>query len=335
MARAAGPTLRDVAQHAGVSTATVSFVLNNAKPVAAETRARVEAAIAVLGYRRSSLGRALRTGRHHAIGFLLPDLANPFFPALAQAVTDAAWACGHALILASSGTRPEEEAEALAALAERSDGIIWVPNGPLPHAPPAVPAVILDRTSAQFAAFDSISADHYAGGAAVADLLGRLGCRRIGLLAGPADSPSAAARRAGFLASIDGRDLLWECEAPFALDLPPTAARLLAERSLDAVFAANDVMAIGALHVLRDLGRSVPGDVALVGFDDIPWAALVEPPLTTVRQPVADLGDCAVATLIDRVADPGRPPAHHVLPVRLIERASTLQPKVPVHARRR
>lgn len=333
MARATGPTLRDVAWRAGVSTATVSFVLNNTKPVAQETRARVEEAIAALGYRRSPSARALRTGRHHAIGLLLPDLINPFFPALAQAVTDAAWARGHALILASSGVGPTEEAEALAALAERSDGIIWVPACPEPDGQPSVPTVILDRPSTHLARFDSISADHHAGGAAAARLLHRLNRCRIGLLAGPSNSPSATGRRGGFLEAINETSLLWQCEAPFTLDLPNDVARRLGDPALDAVFAASDVMAIGALRVLRELGRSVPGDVALIGFDDIPWAALIEPPLTTIRQPVVELGDCAVATLIDRIATPDRLPVHHVLPVRLIERASTVQPEAPSYAR--
>lgn len=335
MAKSAGPTLRDVAAHAGVSTATVSFVLNDTKKVAPATRARVEQALAELGYRMSASARALRTGRHHAIGLLLPDLANPFFPALAQAVTDAAWARGHALILASSGTDPDAETEALAALGERADGIIWIPGGPCPAARPSRPTVILDRPSPALAAYDSISADHHAGGQAVATLLRAAGRRRVGLLAGPANSPSATSRRDGFLENIGDLALVWQCEAPFALDLPRDVATLLADPAIDAVFAASDVMAIGALRVLRDLGRDVPGDVALVGYDDIPWAALAEPPLTTVRQPVAELGERAVAVLMERIAEPGRAPAHHRLPVTLIERASTRLATSRPHARRR
>lgn len=335
MALATGPTLRDVARLAGVSTATVSFVINDTKPVAAGTRARVEAAIAALGYRRSPSARALRTGRHHAIGLLLPDLINPFFPALAQAVTEAAWARGHALILAGGGGGQAEETEALAALSERADGIIWIPGSPDPMGRPSVPAVILDRPSASLGAFDSISADHHAGGVAAARLLRRLGRRRIGLLAGPGDSPSAAGRRDGFLAAIDAADLLWQCEAPFALDLPEAVAARLRDPALDAVFAASDVMAIGVLRRLRDQGVAVPEDVAVIGFDDIPWAALVEPPLTTIRQPVAELGDRAVATLIARLGDPDRKLVHEILPVSLVERASTFQREAIVDARRR
>lgn len=325
MAGARGPTLRDVASRAGVSTATVSFVLNGRASVAAETRARVEQALADVGYRMSPSARALRTGRHHAIGLLVPDLANPFFPALAKAVTDAAWGRGHALILASGGDNEAAEVEALAALAERADGIIWIPSGAVSTCASACPTVILDRPDPMLAAYDSISANHYDGGAAVATLLRRLGRRRVGLLTGPATSPSAVRRRSGFLDAAGELSVAWQVEVPFTLDLPDDAAQLLADPTIDAVFAASDVIAIGALKRLRDLGRTVPDEVALVGFDDIPWAALVEPPLTTIRQPFTALGECAVATLMDRIADPDRAPVHHRLPVRLIERASTGQ----------
>lgn len=308
---------------AGVSTATVSFVLNDTKPVAAETRARVEQAIAALNYRRSPSALALRTGRHHAVGLLLPDLANPFFPALAQAITEAAWRHGLALILASAGADSQKESEAIMALAERTDGIIWIPGSSRTLLHPTVPMVILDRPHPQLSAFDSISADHHAGGAEAARLLQRLGRRRIGLLTGPTDSPSANSRRDGFLATLPAADLLWQCEAPFSLSLPAHVTDLLADPALDAVFAASDVMAIGALRTLREQGRNVPDDIVLIGYDDIPWAALVEPQLTTVRQPVTALGDCALATLAARISAPDSPVAHHLLPVSLIERAST------------
>jgi len=323
MPRPRGPTLRDVASLAGVSTATVSFVLNDTKPVAPETRARVEAAIATLDYRMSPSARALRTGRHHAIGLLLPDLANPFFPALAQAVTDAAWAHNHALILASSGSDPATEAEALAALAERADGIIWIPGTDSPAHRPTGPAVILDRPSPALAGYDSIAADHHEGGAMVAAAFRAQGRHRIGLLAGPATSPSAAGRAEGFLANAGDLTIVWHHEIPFALTLPEQAHRWLADPRLDGIFAASDVVAIGALRILRALGRAIPGDVAVIGFDDIPWAALTEPPLTTIRQPVDALGRRAVETLLARIAAPTSPPSHHRLPVDLITRAST------------
>lgn len=332
MARHSGPSLRDVAEHAGVSTATVSFVLNNTKSVAPDTRARVEHAIATLHYRRSPSALALRTGRHHAVGLLLPDLANPFFPALAQAITEAAWQRGLALILVSAGTDPVKESEAIVALEERSDGVIWIPGSSKTFLTPSVPMVVLDRPAPTLAAFDSISSDHHEGGAIAAKLLQTLGRRRIGLIAGPSDSPSANSRRDGFLATLKATDLLWQCEAPFALDLPDHVAQKLKDPLLDAVFAASDVMAIGVLRKLREYGRDVPSKISVIGYDDIPWAALVEPQLTTIRQPVAALGECAVATLTARIAQPDMPLVHHLLPVNSIERASTTIKRETDHA---
>lgn len=332
MARHSGPSLRDVADYAGVSTATVSFVLNNTKPVAAPTRARVEHAIATLNYRRSPSALALRTGRHHAVGLLLPDLANPFFPALAQAVTEAAWQRGLALILVSAGGDSQKESEAIMALEERSDGVIWIPGSSKTFLTPTVPMVVLDRPAPTLAAFDSISSDHHAGGAAAARLLQKIGRHKVGLITGPSDSPNANSRRDGFLATLKSTDLLWQCEAPFALELPLDVAQRLADPQLDAVFAASDVMAIGVLRKLKEFGRAVPDEVSVVGYDDIPWAALVEPKLTTVRQHVTALGECAVATLTARIAQPDAPLVHHLLPVNLIERDSTTIKKEAYHA---
>lgn len=335
MVRHSGPSLRDVAEHAGVSTATVSFVINNTKPVAAETRARVEQAVAKLNYRRSPSALALRTGRHHAIGLLLPDLSNPFFTALAQAVTDAAWQHGLALILASAGADPQKESEAIIALEERSDGVIWIPGSSQTFLTPSVPMVVLDRPAPELAAFDSISSDHHAGGAAAAKFLQQLGRRRVGLITGPSDSPNANSRRDGFLATLKATDLLWQCEAAFTLNLPETIAQKLKDPLLDAVFAASDVMAIGVLRKLKEYGRDVPGDVSVIGYDDIPWAALVEPQLTTIQQPVIALGECAVETLAARIAQPNAPLTHHLLPINLIKRASTTMKKEMPHAGRR
>ena len=317
------PSLKDVAALAGVSTATVSFVLNDSKPVAAATRARVQRALAKLEYRISPSARALRTGRHHAIGLLLPDLINPFFPALAQAITASAWSRGHALILASSGDSAAEEMEAYNALVERTDGIIWIPSAAARATGAVTPTVILDRPSKLLAAYDSVSADHRAGGALAAGLFRTHGRKYVGLLAGPAKSPSAVSRQQGFRDQLDGLEVLWQHEVPFALDLPKSATSLLADPRLQAVFAASDVVAIGTIRILLSLGRRVPQDVAVIGFDDIPWAALIEPALSTIRQPVAELGECAVVRLIKRIGNPDMKPLHQLLPVTLVERAST------------
>ncbi|MEJ2480387.1 MAG: LacI family DNA-binding transcriptional regulator, partial [Acidihalobacter sp.] len=188
-------TLKDVAKAAGVSTATVSHVLNGTKSVADGTRERVEAAVEALGYRLSQPARTLRTGRHRVLGLLLPDLTNPFFPALAKAVAETARKLGYGLMLSESGSDGQSESQALAAIEQRVDGVVWVPEAPRPPHLPYRPAVIIDRVGPEFGAFDSVSSDHRAGGRLQARLARELGHRRIGLLAGPADSISARSRR--------------------------------------------------------------------------------------------------------------------------------------------
>jgi LacI family transcriptional regulator len=317
------PTLKDVARHANVSTATVSFVLNATKPVAPDTRARVEHALDVLGYRISLPAVALRTGRHRAIGLMVPDLVNPFFAGLAQAITENAWSHDYAVILAGAPEGTGYEAKGLGTLEERVDGIIWIPGGAVKLPSFARPFVILDRTSPDFGAYDSVCADHYAGGRATAILARELGRRCVGLLSGPATSPSARERLAGFIDHAQDLSIIWHHEVPYALDLPETIKRLLADPRIDIVIAANDIVAISVMRELRVHGRRVPEGVSVIGFDDIPWAALTDPPLTTLRQPLALLGSTAVQMLLDRIHGLCEPPRQTLLPVSTIRRGST------------
>ncbi|WP_455385516.1 LacI family DNA-binding transcriptional regulator [Acidihalobacter prosperus] len=317
-------TLKDVAKAAGVSTATVSHVLNGTKSVADGTRERVEAAVDALGYRLSQPARTLRTGRHRVLGLLLPDLTNPFFPALAKAVAETARKLGYGLMLSESGADSQSESQALAAIEQRVDGVVWVPEAPHPQHLPYRPTVIIDRVGPELAAFDSVSSDHQAGGRLQARLALELGHRRIGLLAGPADSISARSRREALCEALGEVRPEWIVEVPFSLELPSEAVERLAGSEATLVIAANDAVAIGALRVLKAHGRRVPQDVSLIGFDDIPWAALVEPPLSTVRQPVQAIGRRAVELLHRRLSGQGGEPEHLVLPVEYVERGSVI-----------
>lgn len=318
------PTLREVAHRARVSVATVSFVLNASKPVSVETRQRVESAIAELGFVASRSARALRTGRHHAIGLLIPVIANPFFSSLAEAVTVRARKHGYAVVLATSLATGMDEAAALALVEERTDGIIWIPAGPNTIRKPSSPTIVLDRPSALLAELDSVSADHYAGGRAAADLARRLGRYRVGLLSGPSDSSSAASRRAGFLEHVRGLEILWEVSLPDDEAWPQEAIDRLVRTDVDLVIAGSDSIAIEALRILKRRGRRVPEEVSLIGFDDIPWADVVDPPLTTIRQPVEALAELAVNALMRRLSGEKGIPVHRVVPIELIERGSTV-----------
>jgi len=299
--------LKDVAQRAGVSTATVSNVLRGAKPATPAVQLRVLAAAAELGYVPNPHAQSLRTGNSRALGLVVPDLTNPYFPALVQAIETTARSLGYALIVMDAGNDTVREHESLALLASyRVAGVVWVPVDDRPAVDWPFPIVTVDRP---LDGCDAVVADHAQGGALVA--------------AGPHALPSAAARRSGFLRAAEGAlEVAWEHEVPFSSDLPPTAVARLGAHDCSVVVCANDAIAVGALRALREAGARVPEDVSVIGFDDVPWAEFVEPALTTVRQPLAELGAGAVAMLHARIAAPGDARRFETHPVTLVARRS-------------
>src|SRR6056297_294038 len=315
------PTLKDVARVAGVSIASASHALNGSKPVSEELRRRVEAAASKVGYVPHPQARTLRTGRSRTLGVLLPDLGNPYFPALLQAVCAAASAAGYGTLVADAGGTPEGERPALDLLAaQRVDGVVWAPRG-APGRPPDLPTVTVDRTAG---GCDGVAADHREAGRLVARHLLAAGRTRPAVLHGPARLQSARERSEGFREAWTG-DLAFEADVPFDHRLPGGVRRALADArtSYDAVACANDAVALGVLRLLRRSGRRVPDDVAVVGVDDIAFAELAEPALTTVRQPLEALGREAVRLLIERIDGQAGPPRQLTLPVRLIVRGSS------------
>jgi len=311
--------LKDVAQAAGVSVATVSYVLRGAKAVSRAVEARVWQAARELGYQPNRSAQTLRTGRSHTLGLLVPDLTNPYFPALVQAIETTGRSLGYALILIDAQNDTAAEQQGLELLASyRIAGLVWVPVGD-PPGPLPFPAVLVDRSAE---GFDVVQADHYQGGTLLADYALQLGHHRIGLFSGPTELSSAQERRRGFLAGLKGLKPIWECSVPFTLELPDFALARLACNEVTLLVCANDVVAIGTVRALKQLGCRVPEEVSVLGFDDVPWAALLEPPLATVRQPVAELGRTAVTLLHERIQAPELPIRRTVLPVELIPRRS-------------
>lgn len=331
-------SMREVAAAAGVSVATVSHVLRGTKRVTPGVAARVREAAEKLGYVPNLQASALRTGRTGVLGVLLPDLSNPFFPALLNALETAARGAGYLVMVHDTENDALLEAEALERLASlRVDGLVWVPahdptDTPSQHAPrgstlarrplklPDLPLVTLDRPVADR---DAVFADHVAGGALVARHLKETGARRVALLHGATNIASARARRRGFLNEFDPFVPVWEAQSGFGHELPGAVLRRLRAGGFDAVACANDAVAIGVIRALKQLGVRVPDDVSVVGFDDIPWAGLMEPPLTTIRQPLGAIGAAATRLLLERFADPDRAARQVVLPVELIVRGST------------
>ena len=336
-------TIRDVATRAGVSISTVSRVVTGAVPVHPRTEERVREAIAALGYRPNLVARSLRRRATHTIGLVVPDIANPFFAEVARVIEDAGFAAGYSVVLCNSDLSEEKQATYVEALlAKRVDGLILVSSGLVSEGDgfalvarsraAGVPCVVVDRDLGALPV-DQVLVDHEAGGRQAGELLIRLGHRRIGLLVGPRDTTPSAGRIAGFRRAA----------AKVGLDVPPAAVAagdgrfdgggkamgVLLDRGGDftALFVFNDLMALGAVNALRRAGHRVPNDVSIVGFDDIPIARAMDPPLTTIAQPIGELGRCSVERLLARLAEPDAPYTRVVLTTRLIERESTVRPQ--------
>nr|WP_026556029.1 LacI family DNA-binding transcriptional regulator [Arthrobacter sp. 35W] len=320
-------TRADVARHAGVSSAVVSYVVNNGpRPVAPATRERVLAAIAALGYRPNAAARALRLGSAEMIGLVIPDNRNPFINELAHAVEVAAAARGHVMVLANSdGSAAIEEAQLRNLAARQVDGLLLISVGatvdPAALASLEVPVVLLDRGSGT-EGFGSVGTDLYAGAVAgVEHLLGH-GHQNIGLAIGVASDGRLDGRERGF------RDALAAASLPpgpvvraaFTRDGGYRAGRqLLAGGRPTAVFASSDMQAVGMLHAFHEAGVRVPDDIAVVSFDGSPEAEFCWPPLTTLAQPVAAMAEAAVDALL---GGPSAEPRHHAFDAQLVIRRS-------------
>lgn len=325
----ANATIRDVARQAHVSVASVSRVLNGREVVSEETRERVIAAVKALGYVPHAGARSLSLARTHAIGVALPDLHGEFFSEIVRGMDAEARARGYLLILSNLHSGSGLQASALRAMRGRVDGLVVM----APHLsaaelaavlPPGVPAVLVN-TSVSADGHPAIHLDNGAGTAAVADHLAGLGRRRIVYIGGPKGNIDAEQRVAAFTAAL-GRYPDVEVET-VAGDFTQesgeaaTEALLKSGHRFDALFAANDDMAIGALQVLRRAGLRVPEDVAVAGFDDIPLARHVG--LTTVRVRIAELGAKALARLFTMLEQRAEVPAHELHSPELVVRSTT------------
>jgi LacI family transcriptional regulator, galactose operon repressor len=343
-------TRDDVARTAGVSVATVSYVLNGGpRPVSEARRRRVLQAVADLGYRPNAIARSLRARRTRILGLVLPDSANPYFAALAKAIEEAAAAREYQVIVANAAERPEREAAHIEALLRlQVDGLFWIPadlRRATRDAPrPAVPTVQVDRTldpsgdddgeGAGGHRYDVVAADNRAGGRLAAAHLLALGHRRLACLAGPASHRHAQARLQGFrdaLREVGGASgLVAHGDFDFASGAAIAArwCALPAAERPTGIVCGNDAMAVGALAAVARAGLRVPRDLSVTGFDDLPLAPFTVPPLTTVAQPVAELAEAAVERLLTRIERPAvaPPPRHTVFPVRLVVRGSTGAP---------
>lgn len=322
-------TIRDVAREAGVSVATVSRALNNQGHVAEAVRLRVREAATALRYAPHPGARNLSSKRTHTLGVVLPVLHGEFYSGLIRGIDQVARAHGLHLLVSSHHGRRDEQDVALQALRGRVDGLLVMsadhddarPGGLLPI---GVPAVCLDETAVD--GMPALAIDNRGGAVAMVRHLLSRGHRRIAFIGGPAGNPDAMAREQGYRQAMADIGLdAWVLPGGFdeASGHRACSDLLRSGDRPDAVFAGNDLMALGCLFALAQAGVRVPQDVALAGFDDIPLAQYAHPGITTMRVDAAELGRRAVRLLLassGAIADPDVQPG--LLPTQLVVRTS-------------
>ena len=331
-------TIREVARLAGVSPITVSRVLNHTGLVNVETRARVEKAIAQLNYVPNVLARSFRFKRTNTLALVLTDITNPFWTRVARGVEDTARKAGYSVILCNTDENEIIQSDTIRLLLQKQvDGILLVPRSEGAALverirQQGVPVVILDRRIEGLNE-DIVRGDLLGGAYRLTQVLLALGHRRILLLSGPADVPTAADRTAGFQRALEESRCSNSCgviygEYAYASGFEMARQALNRSPRPTALFAGNNLIATGALHALQEAGLRVPEDISLVCFDDIPHELTIDPFFTTAAQPAYDLGSKATQLLLERLSQSDAlPPREIVLPVEIITRRSTAPPR--------
>jgi LacI family transcriptional regulator len=330
-------TVRQVAALAHVSTATVSRALAGDGGVSQQLRRRVLEAAARLNYRPNRAARNLRIQRSFTIGVVIPDIQNFFFTGIVRGIEDVLQTGGYTYLLGNSDGQPDRERLYIETLRdEGAAGLIIVPSerDAIPYRQlqkQGVPLVLLDRGVPSLAV-DQVAVTNEEGVRIAVDHLIAKGHRRIGFVGGPPDIDVARMRLAGYRAALDAAGVTFDVEYVrtgqfqqiggyaatldlLSLPLPPTA-----------LFLANNLMTLGAFQALHERGLRIPDDVAVIGFDDMPWSTSLQPPLTAVAQPTFELGATAAQLLLARLHDPTRPFRRVVLDTPLIIRGSCGDP---------
>jgi LacI family transcriptional regulator len=325
-------TIKDVAREAGVSVATVSRVWNDADFVSPETRQRVAEVAARLGYSPHGAARSLITRTTFALGVLLPDLYGEFFSEIIRGIDHVAQAAGYHILVSSSHESKDEIDAALRSMRGRVDGMIIMSSDleaqrTLQALQGSFPVVLLNG-GAEATAFDTITIENHEGAREMTRHLLARGHRRIAMIGGPQRNYDAAERLRGYETALRENGIGIEKSLIVQGDFSELSGhraveRLLAlERQPTAIFAANDSMAIGALSALRENSLRVPEDMAVAGFDDIPLARYMNPPLSTVHVDISQLGERAAALLLSSLQKSTRLREHLQLSTTLVIRAS-------------
>jgi LacI family transcriptional regulator len=306
-------TMRDVAQKAGVSTATVSHVLNNTRKVNHSTAAAVREAMARTGYVNDGVARAMRTGATRTIGLAMSAISNPYFGDVVHSIEETLTQQDYSLLLADTHDNPDSEKRAIGdLLRQRPAGIILAPSaspGDVVTAVAArkIPLVCIDRV---ISGIDSVGVENETAVQKLVAHLIDLGHQRISMVAGRQGLTTTEERVKGYTTQMEAAGLPPTADSLLHGDSRGSVARQVVQAALagpdrpTALVVGNNLMTIGAMRALRDAGLSVPGDLALVAFDDFEWSDLFSPRLTAVAQPEREMASTAVSLLLDRMAEP-------------------------------
>jgi LacI family transcriptional regulator len=326
-------TIKEVAVRAGVSSATVSHVINGTRYVSDPVREQVQNAMAELGYRPNALARSLRSGQTHTLGLILPDSANPFFAEVGHSIEIAAFDQGYSVILCNTENDFAKETLYMDVLTKKQvDGMIFVATGDRSDSlrnlvEMEVPTVVMDRDFPELE-LDVVLTDNLQGGYLATQYLISLGHKRIGCIAGPPGINPSARRVTGYKQAMEAARLAIEPELVMNGDFHPETgweagrAMLSQPNPPTAIFACNDLMAMGVLRAAAELGLRIPDDLAVVGYDDIEFASYTNPPLTTIKQPKDEMGLATLRFLLGRIKDKQSAPQRALLPVSLVIRGS-------------
>lgn len=324
-------TIAEVASRAGVSPTTVSHVLSGKRIVGAATRGTVQEAIRELGYRPNNVARNLRTRRSRMVAVVVPDITNPFYGVLTRGLADAMDAAGYGSYVCNTDGLPDRERKLLEDVLDRgADGIVLASGDVASSAslgPGVQTPIVCVGDALEHACVDLVTADDRVGAEAVTQHLLERGATRIAMIEGPASSglPRAEGYRAALLAAGRSPHPELVASGDWTRRGGREAMRLLLARAEppDAVFCANDLMAIGAIDAARECGLRIPDDLAIAGFDDVDAATIVSPTLTTVRNPSYETGRTAGELLLSRIlGDPSQDGRTVVLPCPLVRRES-------------
>jgi LacI family transcriptional regulator len=326
-------SIKDVAKEAGVSIATVSRVLNDVDVVNEDTKKKVQDAIKKLGYRPNIIARSLKTQKSRTIGIIIPDISNQFYPEIVRGAEDVSNIYNYNIMLCNTDLDPDKEMEYLRVLKEKMvDGVIYMSNSLEAEMIDLIkelelPTVLVETTDKENT-FPSVTIDNEKAAIDAINYLVKKGNKKIAYIGSHEDAVNAAAYRfAGYRTALKKNNLELKDDLCSFGGLKPQDGyegikKILGNNDIDAVFCASDELAMGVINALRDMGRKVPEEIDVVGFDNIYSAAYFYPKLTTVEQPMYDMGSVGMRMLIKIINGAELVQHHFVLPHQIVERDS-------------